>query len=69
MAEFASGRPAGDPPLSTEHRVLHVDQQRDHATALLYRRMSIEASPPACELRLRKERGRWQVSGRCCLAR
>jgi hypothetical protein len=38
MAAFAARGAAGDPPLSTEHRVLHVEQQGDHATALLYRR-------------------------------
>ncbi|WP_089174526.1 hypothetical protein [Bosea sp. AS-1] len=63
MAEFAARGAAGDAPLSTEHRVLHVEQQGDHATALLYRRMSPHAPPALYELRLRKEAGSWQIAG------
>ena len=35
IAEFRARREAGEPPLSTEHRVLHIEQQGDHATAIL----------------------------------
>jgi ketosteroid isomerase-like protein len=63
IAEFRSRRDAGEEPLSTEHRVLHVEQQGDHATALLYRRMSPEAPPAMYELRLRKDSGTWMVAG------
>jgi len=63
FAEFRSRRDAGEPPLSTEHRVLHIEQQGDHATAILYRRMSSEAPAAMYELRLRKENGRWMVAG------
>ncbi|MEI4509251.1 hypothetical protein WBQ88_15990 [Sphingopyxis sp. CCNWLW253] len=63
LAEFRSRRDAGEPPLSTEHRVLHVEQQGDHATAILYRRMSPEAPAAMYELRLRKDSGRWMVAG------
>ncbi|AJA09509.1 hypothetical protein SKP52_13105 [Sphingopyxis fribergensis] len=63
LAEFRSRRDAGEPPLSTEHRVLHVEQQGDHATAILYRRMSPDAPAAMYELRLRKDSGRWMVAG------
>jgi hypothetical protein len=63
LAEFRSRRDAGEPPLSTEHRVLHVEQQGDHATAILYRRMSPKAPAAMYELRLRKDSGRWMVAG------
>ncbi|MCS0495306.1 hypothetical protein NVS89_09365 [Ancylobacter sp. MQZ15Z-1] len=63
MAEFAARGAAGDLPLSTEHRVLHVEQQGDHATALLYRRMDPAAAPALYELRWRREAKGWQVAG------
>ena len=63
IAEFRSRRDAGEAPLSTEHRVLHVEQQGDHATAILYRRMSSDAPPAMYELRLRKDSGTWMVAG------
>ena len=68
MAEFAARGAAGDPPLSTEHRVLHVEQQGDHATALLYRRMNPAAPAALYELRLRKDAKGWQVAGETGLA-
>ncbi|MBI1198570.1 MAG: hypothetical protein GC203_11965 [Phenylobacterium sp.] len=68
MAEFAARGAAGDPPLSTEHRVLHVEQQGDHATALLYRRMSPARPPALYELRLRKDPKGWQVAGETVVA-
>ena len=63
IAEFRSRRDAGEAPLSTEHRVLHVEQQGEHATAILYRRMSPKAPPAMYELRLRKDSGTWMVAG------
>lgn len=63
IAEFRSRRDAGEEPLSTEHRVLHVEQQGDHATAILYRRMSAAAPPAMYELRLRRDSSIWRVSG------
>lgn len=63
FAEFRARRDAGEPPLSTEHRILHVEQQGDHATAILYRRMSPDAPAAMYELRLRKDGGRWRVAG------
>lgn len=63
IAEFRFRRDAGEHPLSTEHRVLHVEQQGDHATAILYRRMSPDAPPAMYELRLRKDAGTWMVAG------
>jgi len=68
LAEFAARATAGDTPLSTEHRVLHVEQQGDHATALLYRRMSPVGPPALYELRLCKEDCGWQVAGETVLA-
>jgi len=68
IAEFAARGAAGETPLSTEHRVLHVEQQGDHATALLYRRMSPFAPAALYELRLRKEARGWQVAGETVLA-
>ncbi len=63
LGEFRSRRDAGEPPLSTEKRVLHVEEQGDHATAVLYRRMSEQADPALYELRLRKVDGAWLVAG------
>ncbi len=63
IAEFRSRRDAGEAPLSTEHRVLHVEQQGDHATAILYRRMSSDAPLAMYELRMRKDSGTWMVAG------
>lgn len=63
IAEFRSRRDAGEDPLSTEHRVLHVEQQGDHATAILYRRMSPDAPPAMYELRLRRDTDTWMVAG------
>ena len=63
IAEFRSRRDSGEEPLSTEHRVLHVEQQGDHATAILYRRMSPDAPPAMYELRLRKDSDIWRVAG------
>ncbi len=63
IAEFRARRDAGEKPLSTEHRVLHVEQQGDHATAILYRRMSPDAPPAMYELRMRKDSGTWRVAG------
>ncbi|WP_051953865.1 hypothetical protein [Xenophilus azovorans] len=67
MAEFRSRRDAGEPPLSTEKRILHVEEQGDTATAILYRRMSERADAALYELRLRKVDGRWLVSGETVL--
>lgn len=63
FSEFRSRRDAGEPPLSTEKRVLHVEERDDEAVAILYRRMSTQADPAFYELRLRKTHGRWQVVG------
>lgn len=63
IAEFRSRREEGEEPLSTEHRVLHVEQQGSHATAILYRRMSPDAPPAMYELRMRKDSGAWMVAG------
>jgi ketosteroid isomerase-like protein len=63
IAEFRSRRNAGEAPLSTEHRVLHVEQQGDYATAILYRRRSSDAPPAMYELRMRKDSGTWMVAG------
>jgi ketosteroid isomerase-like protein len=67
LAEFRSRRDAGEAPLSTEHRLLHIEQQDDTATALLYRRMSPKAQPALYELRLRKADGTWKVAGETVL--
>src|SRR5690606_762760 len=40
MAEFRARRDVGEKPLSTEMRILHVEEQGDDATVILYRRMS-----------------------------
>lgn len=61
--EFRARRDAGEPALSTEYRVLHVEQQGRDAVALLYRRMSPAAPPVMYELRLRNEHGGWAVAG------
>ncbi|MDX3098394.1 hypothetical protein PV703_15825 [Streptomyces sp. ME01-24h] len=54
FAEFAARGEAGEAPLSTEHEILHVEDQGGHATALLYRRMSDTAAPFLYELRLKR---------------
>jgi len=63
MAEFRSRRDAGEQALSTEKRILHVEEQGNDATAILFRRMSDRADPALYELRLRKVDGRWLVCG------
>ena len=63
LGEFRRRRDAGEPPLSTEKRILHIEEQGDHATAVLYRRMSEQADPALYELRLRKVDGDWLVAG------
>jgi len=68
LAEFRARRDAGEPPLSTEHRLLHVEQQDDQATVLLYPRMSPVAQAALYELRLRKTAGavgRWPARPSC----
>jgi hypothetical protein len=67
LGEFRSRRDAGEPPLSTEKRVLHIEEQGDEATAVLYRRMSEQADPALYELRLRKVAGTWLVAGETVL--
>ncbi len=67
ITEFRNRRDAGDPPLSTEKRILHVEVQGETATAILYRRMSAQADAALYELRMRKANGRWQVSGETVL--
>ena len=67
LAEFRSRRDAGEPALSTEKRVLHIEQQGDQATAVLYRRMSERADPALYELRLRRVDGKWRVAGETVL--
>ena len=67
LAEFRSRRDAGEPPLSTEKRVLHIEQHDDQATAVLYRRMSERADPALYELRLRRVDGKWRVAGETVL--
>jgi hypothetical protein len=64
FAEFAARGEAGEAPLSTEYKVLHVETQGNHATALLYRRMSDAAAPFLYELRLQKGGAYgWLVAG------
>jgi hypothetical protein len=67
LGEFRSRRDAGEEPLSTEKRVLHVEQDGDEATAILFRRMSRDADPAFYELRLRKVNGNWMVAGETVL--
>jgi hypothetical protein len=67
LGEFRSRRDAGEPPLSTEKRILHIEEQGGHATAVLYRRMSEQADPALYELRLRKVEGKWLVAGETVL--
>ena len=65
--EFRSRRDAGEKPLSTEKRILHVEEQGDDATAVLYRRMSDRAAPAFYELRLKRTGGKWRVAGETVL--
>ncbi|KQU08067.1 hypothetical protein [Rhizobium sp. Leaf453] len=67
FAEFRARRDTGERPLSTEKRILHIEEQGDEATAVLYRRMSDSASPAFHELRLRRVNGDWRVSGETVL--
>lgn len=67
FAEFRSRRDAGERPLSTEKRILHVEEQDGQATALLYRRMSEHADAAFYELRLVKSAGSWKVAGETVL--
>jgi hypothetical protein len=61
--EFRARRDAGDPPLATEYRVLHIEQQGGDAVALLYRRMDPDAPPVMYELRMRRQPEGWAVAG------
>lgn len=63
LAEFRDRGERGEPPLSTEYRILHLEQQEDAATAVLYRRMGPESQAAVYELRLRRDEGRWRVCG------
>ena len=63
LAEFRSRRDAGEKPLSTERRVLHVEDRGEEATAILYRRMGPDADALLYELRLKKVAGAWRVFG------
>jgi ketosteroid isomerase-like protein len=67
FAEFRSRRDTGEEPLSTEKRILHIEEQGDHATALLYRRMSEHADAAFYELRLVKQNAAWKVAGETVL--
>ncbi|MFF7212856.1 hypothetical protein ACFZAU_20320 [Streptomyces sp. NPDC008238] len=64
FAEFAARGKAGEAPLSTEYEILHAEDQGEHATALLYRRMSDTAAPFLYELRLKRGGAYgWLVAG------
>ena len=67
LGEFRARRDAGEPPLSTEKRVLYIEARDGEATAVLYRRMSQQADPALYELRLRKVEGKWLVAGETVL--
>jgi len=67
FAEFRSRRDTGEEPLSTEKRILHIEEQGDQATALLYRRMSERADAALYELRLVKRGNSWKVAGETVL--
>jgi hypothetical protein len=68
MEEFAARGAARELPLSTEYRVLHVEQQVDQAAAILFRRMSPINPAAMYELRLRKEGMAWKVAGETVMA-
>jgi len=67
FAEFRARRDAGEKPLSTEKKVLHIEEQGNEATVILYRNMSERASPAFYELRLRHVNGKWHVAGETVL--
>ncbi|MGK7652222.1 hypothetical protein ACSQ76_07355 [Roseovarius sp. B08] len=67
FSEFSSRRDAGEPPLSTEKKVLHVEAGEYEATVILFRQMSQQAHPAFYELRLRKSEAGWQVCGETVL--
>ncbi|MEO7051557.1 MAG: hypothetical protein ABI128_07815 [Rhodanobacter sp.] len=67
LGEFRSRRDAGEPALSTEKRILHIEELGDEAIAVLYRRMSEQADPALYELRLRRVDGAWCVAGETVL--
>jgi len=65
--EFRSRRDAGELPLLTTKRFLHIEAQGDEATVILFRQMSEKATPAFYELRLRKQEGNWKVCGETVL--
>src|SRR5690606_41500420 len=67
LYDIRSRRDADEHPQSTEKRVMHVEEQGDHASSVLYRRMSQQADPALYELRLRKVYGKWLVAGETVL--
>lgn len=63
LSEFAARRDAGAPPLSTEKRILHIEETPGEAVAILYRRMSERSDALFYELRLKRTDGAWRVAG------
>lgn len=63
LALFRGWRDAGAEPLSKEAEFLHVETGRDHAVALIRRRMKTNEPSRLYELRLRKVGDAWKVSG------
>lgn len=63
LSEFSARRESGDLPLSQEYRILAIEEQDNHAVAILYRRMSESFRPFVYELRLKRDAGIWRVSG------
>jgi hypothetical protein len=55
-------------PLSTEYRVLHVEQQVHQAAAILFRRMSPINPAAMYELRVRIEGKVWKLAGETVIA-
>lgn len=68
MAKFSARGTAGNAPPSTKYKVLHIEQQGDHATPILYRCISPNHPPAIYERRLRKEQVGWQVAGEKVIA-
>lgn len=61
--EFRALRDAGETPLSTEKKILHIDEQGDEATAIFYCGISDRACPAFYELRLLRLADEWRVAG------
>ena len=67
ISKFEALRQSGQEHFTTEHDILHIEQQGDIATALLRRRMRFDGNNAFFELRMRKTQSGWKIYGETVL--